>query len=274
MARSIEEIFNDIMVTKQSYSELNVLNSTSKTAIYRLWIYIMAFCIWMIETMMEHFKKEMEDVLDRKRPHTLRWYAEKAKAFQYGFNLVEFSDYFDNTGYTEEQIQQSKIVRHAAAVETLSGVRIKVAKNQNGQLAPLNTTELNALKAYFSKIKDAGVKVNVTSGPPDELKISLKAIINPLVLNIDGSRIDGTEPQPVKKAIKNYLSNLPFNGIFSIQKLSDALQKVEGVEDFEILLCRARYGVMPFQDVDVQYQPDAGYMTIFDDDFNITYQFG
>ncbi|MCW0510719.1 hypothetical protein [Riemerella anatipestifer] len=45
MARSVEEIQNEILTAKQNETALQELNSTSKTSIWRLWIYITAFAI-------------------------------------------------------------------------------------------------------------------------------------------------------------------------------------------------------------------------------------
>lgn len=49
MSRTLPEIQASIFKTKASLEELNGLTSTSKTAIWRLWVYIMAFCIYTLE---------------------------------------------------------------------------------------------------------------------------------------------------------------------------------------------------------------------------------
>ena len=49
MARSIEQINNEIIKAKESEPALVGLTSTSKVAIWRLWAYITAFVIYILE---------------------------------------------------------------------------------------------------------------------------------------------------------------------------------------------------------------------------------
>ena len=46
MARTIQEIQTLILQAKAQEPALNELNSTSKVAIWRLWVYIIAVAIW------------------------------------------------------------------------------------------------------------------------------------------------------------------------------------------------------------------------------------
>jgi hypothetical protein len=135
-------------------------------------------------------------------------------------------------------------------------------------LAALETAELNAFKDYLAKVKDAGVKLNITSTAADKLKLSYRIKYNALVLNASGGRIDGTVATPVKDAIKQHLKNLPFNGIFSVTSLVDAIQNVEGVQDVKIDVVQTKYGALPFSSVDIDYIPDSGYLRI--DDVDLT----
>ena len=102
MARSIQEIQTEIYQSKENEPALNGLNSTSKTAIWRLLIYIASVAIWTLEKIFDQHKKEVDERLSELKPHTARWYRNKALAFQYGFDLKEDSDIFDNKGNSEE----------------------------------------------------------------------------------------------------------------------------------------------------------------------------
>lgn len=266
MARSITEIQNDIIAKVQADPVLSTqLTSTSLVAVWRLWTYVVAVSIWTIENLFDLFKQEVDETISAMKPHSLRWYAEKAKAFQYGDNLVADADYYDNSNQTDDAVAAKKIVAYAAVVEQERGLRIKVAKDGGVDLTALSTDELNAFIEYMKKVKDAGVKLLITSGVADALKLDMDIYYNPLVINASGGRLDGFTSTPVQDAIKAYLKNLPFNGVFLIQNLVDQLQLVDGVDVINIKSAQAQYGALPFQSFAVQYIPDAGYLRIAND---------
>ena len=93
MARTIQEIQEEILNIKQSETVLDDLNSTSKVAIWRLWVYITAFVIHTLELIFDTHKSEVSQALKQLKPHTARWYRNKALAFQYGFDLLEDSEF-------------------------------------------------------------------------------------------------------------------------------------------------------------------------------------
>lgn len=273
MARSITEIKDEILNAKAIEPALDDLNSTSNTAIWRVWINITATCIWTLEKLFDIFKTDVDDTISRKNPHTPQWYVEKAKAFQYGFNLVAEKDYYDNTGIADAVVEASKIVKYAAMPE-LPFLRLKVAKLVGQNLAKLEAAELTAFRAYVKRYKGAGVRLNdntITSTDPDNLKLELRIKYNPLVLNSAGARLDGTNATPVKEAIKKYLYNLEFNGTFSTQQMVDYIQAVEGVEDVSVDIIQHKYGLLVFSSVNIDFVPDSGYLIIEDADFSATY---
>ena len=248
-----------------------LLTSTSSVAVFRLFLYIVSFCAWTIENLHDFFKIEVAETIAAMKPHSLRWYAEKAKLYQAGHDLVNEADYYDNTGIADDVVAASKIVSYAAVVEKERGVRIKVAKTVGSDLDALTFGELFSFTDYMKKIKDAGVKLQITSGPADNLYLVLRIQYNPLVLNSTGARIDGTVTTPIKDAIKAHLKTLPFNGVFSVQKLVDTIQAVEGVSDLNVDQVQTKYGLLPYTTVNISVIPDAGYLRILDADLIITY---
>lgn len=275
MARTITNIQQSIIDNINSNATLNAqLTSTSATAIWRLWTYIIAVSIWALENLFDLFKSDVDETIAAMKPHSLQWYAEKSKAFQYGYSLPADTDKYDNTGIDDALIEASKIVDYAAVVEQQRGIRIKVAEDNGTDLEALITAELNAFKAYMERIKDAGVKLTITSTAADLLKLNLTIKYDALVLLPTGGRIDGTSTAPVKEAIKAYLKNLPFNGILSTMKLIDAIQAVEGVKDLSLNNIQAKYGALPFTAIVISYTPDAGYLRIEDADLTIIYEAG
>lgn len=269
MARTIEQIQQAIIAAKESESTLADLSSTSNTAIWRLWTYIVAVCIWSLENLFDFHKKEVSDIITTQKPHTLQWYVKMARLFQYGVPLPDESDAYAVP--TEDPA--IVIVKYAAAVELLNLVRIKVAKQPGSSLAPLSAGELTSFAGYMNRIKDAGVRLQLTSGAPDNLQLSLHIYYDPLILSNTGERIDGSSTTPVKDAVNLFLSSLPFNGLFVLNNLIVALQAVDGVRVGAVVNAYANYAATPYTAVTVEYLPDAGYMVLDDSyfDTNIIY---
>lgn len=266
MARTITDIQTEVINQVQSDPVLQAqLTSTSKVAIWRLWTYVIAVCFWTIEKLMDAFRIETDAKIAALKPHSLRWYAGKAKAFQYGYDLVAEADYYDNTGIDDATITASQIVNYAAVVEQTRGLRIKVATDSGADLAALSSPQLASFVEYMGRVKDAGVKLLITSTTADSLKLTIDIYYNPLVLNANGGRADGVTSTPVQDAIKAYLKNLPFNGVFLLQNLTDVLQLVDGVKVIDIKEAQAKYGALAYTSFRVQYIPDAGYLRIYND---------
>jgi hypothetical protein len=273
MARTITEIQNDMISRITATAGLADLNSSSKVAVWRMWTYIVAVTVWALENLFDLHKNEVNTLINEKAPHSLRWYANKAKDFQYGSELVHEEDYYDNTGLSDDEIAEKKIIAFSAVVEQAKGLRLKVARIVSDDLNALSIIQLASFEAYMNRIKDAGVNpLIIESLPADNLKLSLNIYYNPLVLDNTGARLDGTDPNPVGKKIKDYLKNLPFNGTMVLAYLVDALQQVDGVVIPHIVQAQARYGALPYTAFDVKYSPDAGYLRILNEaDLQISY---
>lgn len=276
MARTIQEIQNLILQAKAQEPALSELNSTSKVAIWRLWVYIIAVAIWSLEKLFDQHRADIDKRLAELKPHTARWYRSKALAFQYGFDLLPDSDTFNNQGYTEEAIEASKIVKYSAVIESKNEGRliVKIAGEQDDTLQPITDVQKQAFEAYLQEIKDAGVRLSVVNYQPDILHLQMKIVYDPLVLDSNGQSIIHAT-KPVETAIKDYLKRLPFNGELVLAHLIDALQQAEGVKIPHLVLAQSKnitssgeYGA--FETIEINKIPTAGYFTI--DNFNdITY---
>ncbi|WP_260262909.1 nucleotidyltransferase [Elizabethkingia occulta] len=230
--RTIEEIFSQIITEKERQESLNGLTSTSKTAIWRLLFYIVAFAIYTHEQIFGIHASEIAELLKQEKAHTLHWYGKKAKSFQYAFPLQPDSDIFDNTGKTEDEIEASKIIKYAAISEDSEESRLilKVATENGGKLAPITESQAESFKQYVSEYRDAGVKITVINYLPDILTLNIKIFRDSKILDGNGyHKLQGN--QPVNEAINEFMKELPFNGELMLNKLIDKLQKVEGVID-------------------------------------------
>lgn len=256
MARTIAQIQQSIITAKQADPTLSGLSSTSSVAMWLLWTYVVATCQWVLENYFDAHRSEVDQIIANQRPHTLQWYVTKARQFQYGVALP-----FDSDTYAAPSTDAAvAIISYAAAVELPSLVRLKVATLSGGSLSPLSTAQLTAFTAYIQLIKDAGVRMQITSDTPDTLRVQLKIYYDPLVLDATGARIDGTSASPVRDGVKAFLKNLPFNGLFVVNNLIAALQGVEGVVIGVVVNAEATYAALPYTAIAVEYTPDAGYM--------------
>lgn len=272
MARSIDTIFNELLAAKAAKSELSGLTSTSAVSAWRLLLYVVAVCIWSLEKLFDLHISEVRSIISKQKRGNEQWYAEMAKQFQFGDTLVADQDYYDNTGVSDAVVAAKKVVAFAAAKESGSSVRIKVARLNAGNLNPLTAPQLAAFQTYMARIKYAGVFLSFVNSVADALKLDLKIYYDPLVLDSTGKRIDGTNDTPVQSAIDDYLINkVAFDSYFVPTALVDALQAVDGVKLPVITGSAAKYGMLPFADTGDRYLPDAGYLRIDPSDLTITF---
>jgi hypothetical protein len=240
MARTRQQIEQDMYDEKaqlqQQNAQLAELDSTSATAIWRAWITIVGYAIWLLEKLWDQFKAELDKLLQRNVYGTLPWYVKIAKDFQYNPNQSYFltlNEFYEAVYATP--VPQDRIIAFAAATESVAGnvpvVSVKVAAaDSNGRPTPLSTPALNNFKAYLNTKKPAGVRTEPISLPPDEvlpqMEVTYDAIANPAQLR-----------QNIRDAMTAYLYALPFNGELHIERLRDAVQAVEGVVDVYFSSC-------------------------------------
>lgn len=271
MARSIATIQQSILdsVTQDATLSTN-LTSTSKVAIWRLWVYIWAFCAFVLETLFDTFTSDNNTELNNRIPHTTRWYANKGLLYQHGRDLIAETDKYDNAGLTDVEIETLQVVKYSAVSKIKNEfgritLRIKLAGSDGSDLKALDADQLSGVKEYFDRVADAGDDLDITSGNPDGVRIIYDIYYDPLILSANGIRLDGTAQTPVQDAIKAYLTNLPFNGTFVLQYLSDQVEAVEGVVIANLKSASAQYGLLPYSNISVKYVPDAGYLRLLDD---------
>lgn len=289
MARTIKQIYDAIIAEKEQQTELNALipnpdtaqtflndlTSSSKVAVWRLYMWTFAVAIWAHEVIFDEHKEEIEALSETLVTGTLLWYQQQALNFQYGDTLIwnpsilRFEYSATSTGL--------KVVSRASAIEGGGQVRIKVAKDDGtGGLTTLSTSEENALKAYMNKVKFAGTNLAITNVSADLLKLNITINYDPLLLGSDGVLISDGTTRPVDVAINNYIKNLPFDGVFNKTALIDAIQQATGVIDPVLNSSEAKIGTGSYSSTGQNYTADAGYLEIdpafpLNDPVNVVY---
>lgn len=276
MARTINEIHkalkssfvsNPDLQDKYGISEGDTFDQHfSKVSIENLFLYIQAVAAHVLEQLFDDHKDDVNKALNNMRPHRLEWYAEKAKAFQYGDALEEGTDQYP------EEDEDAQIIRHASVEEKAGRLFMKVAKLVSEELAPLDSSEISAFTQYMESVKDAGVSIDYISDEGDDLRLSMDIWYDPLVIDEDGALLSDSSVKPAKDTIKEFITNLPFNGEFVVTELVDALQEAEGIDIPVILSAESKYGENDYENIDGKVVPNAGYMVISDENLTLNYR--
>lgn len=266
---TIEQIKNQILQEKANQEALAGLDSSSKVSIYNLWAYIVAMCVWSLYQAMDIFRVELDQKIREQKLFSLLWFRNAALEYRHGHPLDETKGSYPGTGYTDAQIEAAKVVSRAAVIEVELNQRkhlfIKMAKEENQKLVRLSEEERSGVEQYFARIKPAGTKIVTLSDDPDELKLNITFFYNPLILDQNGARIDGSDNEPVQTAINQYLSNLKFNGEFILSELVDILQEIEGCADGEVYVNSAEANYLEpaeWKPIQSSYIANSGYMEI------------
>lgn len=217
--------------------------------------YVVASCIWVLETLFDKHRVEVDERIEALRPHTLRWYVAKTLDYMHNGKFVRadgviVADYYDTTGMSETEIEKKKVVKYAVATESNTQVLIKVAKNNaKGRPTQLTANELSGLEYYLSQIKDAGVAIKVLNEPADQINVELVVLYDPSILKatylsendadaelreITLSPIDDDSKDLLDEVVRGVVSQLPFNGEYRNSDLMAAVQGVEGISVADI----------------------------------------
>ena len=252
-------------------------NEFSKVSFENILFDIVAYAIWLLESIFDQHKKEIDTAIYEQKSGTPRWYRNMSLAFQYGFDLLTDSDKFDNTGYTDAQIEDSKIIKYCSVKESLESNRltIKVAGDDGTSLIQLTTGQKESFVEYLAEIKYAGVKLNVVNNPADKLVLVMAIYRDVLVIDENGNSIlNGGKP--VETAIKAYMKALPFDGELVLNDLIEKLRAVDGVNNANIINATSSYwdeatGIFTgFMSINVKTIPVSGYFEL--ENFNnVTY---
>lgn len=261
MARTTREIYEAMLRDKEGRSELAELNSSSTASIWRLLLWIVAGALNMAEQLWEAWKMEVDVELAELTPHRAEWYATKAKAYVKGKVLKPGSDEYDLTGMSDSEIEQLRVVKYAAAIESrdFSVLYVKVAgESASGRRIPLSEAEAVQVASYLNEVKDVGVRIELVNKSADIFRCSVRVLYDP-ILSPEEVR------EAVVQAIESYVENLAFNGEYSNMAMIDAVQRVAGVKIAEVERATVEeYGTGSERGVNVRYTPVAGYMTAED----------
>jgi len=234
---------------------------------------IISYSIYLLEQLFNKHQNEVDEQLYNQKSGRSPWYRFMALQFQYGFALITDSDKYDNTNFTTEQIEASKIIKYAAVVESQDESRmiLKIAGEIDDELTPISAEVKASFDAYLMEIRFSGVRITVINYLADKLFLNLRIYRDPLVIDANGmSILQGN--YPIQDAINEYMKELPFDGEFIVAHFVDKLQNVSGVKIPHVINIETSW-IDPLVDdygiaipIDVKAIPVSGYFKV--EDFN------
>jgi uncharacterized phage protein gp47/JayE len=275
MARTVSIIQAQIKAQVDANPTLVLLvPNASQTAIFKVWIYIQAVTIAVFEQLQDVYKSEIETAIKSAPVGSDFWLQKKVLEFQYDAitpQVVQLDTVTMAVGYDPIDVTKRIVTRASVKTTGARVVTVKVAKNEPP--VALTAPELASLQGYLTNGGDgtfngrgvgigfAGTQIVATSTASD--KVYIKGTIN-----YDG-QYAATISATVITAIKDYLSNIPFDGEIKIISLIDYIQNVPGVVDvlFEDVAIRAdatafinkTYLIQTFTEIISKYPTFAGY---------------
>ncbi|BDD07513.1 hypothetical protein [Aureibacter tunicatorum] len=260
MARNIREIYNEIIIAKENNEQLDMLvngyspedskgqdysqelisaaNSPSKVAEWKLIYWVVAFAIWTHEQLWEVFFKKAEALEKASKIGSLEWYKKK---------ILEYDGWKDSEG--------NNVIQFVSLEEVEGLIKIKIAGQNRNNLDPdlpippvesdpdYETKQeeylaierlkngFNHFKNFFDQeIRLAGIQTSITSHDADIVKVKYDIYYNPkMSLQEDKTARDILMERIEEKLNEFQRNDMPYNGILSLTKLTDALQQVEDI---------------------------------------------
>ena len=229
MSRTLTEIYNEAVETRNKYLELTELTNDSKMSIINAFTWVTAAAIYSFETLLDVFTTDIAKTFTQRINGTSAYYANAMLKWQYGDDLI-INDEGTAFHYATEDTTK-RLITHVSYQEYYNEefkdniLILKVASGEGRSLSQLSDEELIA--AYLNQIKFAGVKCNVVSRRGDVL-------VPRLTVYYDGAITKEELYDNIDTALIDFIVNMKFDSLVYSQKIIDAIQKVEHVTDVHI----------------------------------------
>ncbi len=231
MSRTLTEIYNEAVETRNKYLELTELTNDSKMSIINAFTWVTAAAIYSFETLLDVFTTDIAKTFTQRINGTSAYYANAMLKWQYGDDLI-INDEGTAFHYATEDTTK-RLITHVSYQEYYNEefkdniLILKVASGEGRSLSQLSDEELIAARAYLNQIKFAGVKCNVVSRRGDVL-------VPRVTVYYDGAITKEELYDNIDTALIDFIVNMKFDSLVYSQKIIDAIQKVEHVTDVHI----------------------------------------
>lgn len=236
MARTVDQIkkfIYDQMATKPSLAL--ILSNPSDTCIWKDFVHCVAVEMAVHEQLIDEFEARNKEYIAAAPVSTTAWIRQKAFEFQYSSTvpqIIQVVNFIPSYNPVNPALRIIKVC--CIRFSTSRIVNIIVAKNYPP--VALTAPELTAIQGYFTDggsstdfgtgIGVAGIAHNLISLSPDQMY--MKATI------YYSGQYSANIKADVIAAIEKHIAELGARGILNVQKLTDAIQAVTGVNDILI----------------------------------------
>lgn len=231
MSRTLTEIYNEAVDTRNKYLELTELTNDSKMSIINTFTWVTSAAIYSFETLLDVFMTDISSVFNSRINGTPAYYANAMLKWQYGDELI-VNDEGTSFSYAQEDVTK-RIISHVSYQEVYSEdykddiLILKVATGEGSDMSRLSDEQLVAVRAYLNQIKFAGVKCNVISRKGDVL-------VPRVTVYYDGAVSKEELYDAIDQSLTQFITDMKFDSLIYTQKVIDAIQKTEHVTDVYI----------------------------------------
>ena len=193
--------------------------------------WVTSACIWSFENLLDVFQVDLARDLKNRINGTPAYFANMLTKYQSGDDLI-VNDEGTKFGYATVDENKRIVTKAAYSEGTEEGFNdkllvLKVATGEAGSYAQIDYDELIKVRAYLNKLLFAGQHATVVSRIGD-------VIIPRVTAFYDGAVSESEAYTNIENALKDYITNLDFNGVVYAQKIVDAIQKAEHITDVSI----------------------------------------
>lgn len=233
MARSIPVIYNQLLAAKNAQTPLNVLTSSSQVSIWNLWLWITAVGQSLFEQLCDLFQSNMETLIANAPSLTSAWIVQLCKNFQYSSTSPQYlqmnvSNTYPFLYYSYPVVNPVlNVVSQASVTSNTNGqLLIKVAGAGPAPLdgaAGISGPQCVALISSLLVQLPVDTHFTLINNNADQILIDAQVFYN--------ASYSGVIQANMQAAINAYLSSIPFNGVFTVSALEQAMLAVPGVTD-------------------------------------------
>jgi len=242
MARTVTQIYNEILTEKSKYSSLAGLTNTSATAIWRTFFYAIAVVIATSEQLRDVFQTNLLAIAETLPTGTNKWYAQELLKYQEGYT-TSFNRTTGKVEYAVEDENARILIAATAETEGPNLVLKCIKSDGNGGGKELSAMEYESVYRYIQDFKFAGPVVLLVSDPGDILRLEMNVEVDATIINSIGQSMTNSSVYPVEDVIQEFLisyQNSNFDSTFVLIKLIDAIQEVSGVKNVVVTTAQAK----------------------------------
>lgn len=245
MARTQQQVYNQIVANKNAEPALSGLTSKSKVAIYNLWMWLTSASIVLLEQVLDIYKVDLESKIAKAGAGTLPWVRDRVLEFQTGYNVV----YHAGVVYYTSIVPSAQIISRCSVTQSPDKVvNIKVATLEPP--VALSSIQKSELLYYMQQVNFAGVQCNIISNNADQLYVNADVYYN-------GQLTESQLQTSVVDALNNYCKNLStvinFNGSIIISEIESSIISATGVKYIKLNEIGLRADGIPFGSKTILY---------------------